>query len=164
MFEEKLTSREERSEIISMWVTPKVKKDFAMASDNKELQDKIISNYIKSESDWLESEMKEIDESVIKYRAKLITIREKFKEANSSYVDEIEGIYNSAATSLNKIDSLSETLTKKMDPIYNKIKDISSKIGYINVDRLERLLDVTERFGKLSKDEKSLISLILKSK
>ena len=161
---ETIEKKEERSESIFLRVTPKVKKEIELAQDNKILQDTIIKNFISSETEWLKGEMRDIDESVVKYRGKLLTIKDNFSEAQDSYVEQIEEIYGVADKTFNKINTVSDSLSKKVDSAYNKIDELSKKISYINCDRLERLMDAVDRFSNMTPEQKKLIEMIISQK
>ncbi|MCR9263333.1 MAG: hypothetical protein NXH86_04205 [Flavobacteriaceae bacterium] len=156
--------KEERTEHIFLNVTPKVKKELEMAKYNHALKDSIIKNFIESESNWLKDEMRDIDEYTVKYRAKLLTIKDNFSEAQSSYVEQIEEIYSVANKTFSKIDKVSNTLNEKIESSYNQLEALSKKISYINHDRLDRLLDAVERYSNMTTEQKRLIEMIISEK
>ncbi len=153
--------KEERTESVWVYVTPAVKAEFQMAQDNEKLREQIIRDYIRSETDWLKQEMGEIDEAVIKYRAKLLTIKDQFKEAQDSYVEQIESISSAAQESFKKFDCIAIDVNKKVVNTYDKIVDLSNKLSYIDADRLTRLMDALDRFDSMSAEQKELIKLIV---
>lgn len=153
--------KEERTESVWMYVTPAVKREFEMIQNNEKLREQIIRDHIKSETNWLKSEMDEIDESVIKYRGKLLTIKDKFNEAQDSYVEQIESISSTAYESFKKFDSIAAEVSNKVVNTYDKIKQLSDKLGYIDADRLTRLMDALDRFENMSVEQKELIKLVV---
>jgi len=153
--------KEERSEYVSIYVTPKVKREFELAKDNKALQETIIRNFCQSETYWLEGEMKEIDEATIKYTAKLLTIKDRFQEAHASYVGQLEDICTIARSTFLKIDGISKSLETQLASAYSDTKQLSEKINSLNYSHLEKFLDVVERFNRMPDTEKELIKMLL---
>lgn len=153
--------KEERTESVWVYVTPAVKAEFQMVQDNDKLKEQIIRNHIRSETDWLKQEMAEIDEAVVKYRGKLLTIKDNFKQAQDSYVEQIEGIISVAQESFKKFDTIATDVNRKVTDTYGKIKELSDKLGYIDADRLTILMDALDRFNNMTHEQKELIKLIV---
>jgi len=151
-----------RTELISLWVTKEVAKEIKFAESNKTLQDEIIKRFVKSEVKWMEGEMKQIDEEAIKYKAKLITIKDTFAKVQDEYIDEIEQIYSNAEKTFKNLDNLQDDLSKKVEKAFNSIKTLSEKISYIHTNNLEKLLNLVDRYNSMSSKEKELVKLLLK--
>ena len=157
-----METKEEKTEVITLWVTPEVKKEFGIAKDNKILQEEIIRRFVKTEVVWMESELKEIDEATIKYKAKLITIKDNFGLAQDSYIKEIENIYGIASKTFSKFSDITKKLDNNIDHVYEKLGQISTKMNYINTDPLEKLLNLVDRYNNMGNKERELIKLLLK--
>ncbi len=153
--------REERSEYISMYVSPTVKKQWEGARDNAKLQEEIIKMHITSESSWIESELKEMDEMTIKYKAKLIGIKDAFSQAQDSYQEEVEAIWEKANQTFSKVNTITDSLARKSEEALISINGLSNGIRFINVERLERLLVVIDKYNALGKEEKGLINALI---
>lgn len=153
--------KEDRSEYVSIYVTPTLKKEFELAKDNQSLKESIIKNYLSSERNWLEDELKQVDESTIKYSAKLIGIKEKFQLAQNAYVEEIESIYKTANNTFKKLDTISSDLEKKLANAYSDTNQLISKINSMDFSKIERLLDLTNRVSNMSTSEKELLKKLL---
>jgi hypothetical protein len=161
------TKRDERTEYITFHVTKEVKKDLELAKDNESLRDSIIKKFITSETSWLKEEMQGIDEATIKYRAKLLTIKDNFAESQDLYIEQIEDIYNNANNTFDKIGKRVDTVNKMIENATDKITSLNNRIknvqlDYFNTSGLEKLLDVVERFNSMGEKEKDLINTLLK--
>lgn len=155
------TEREERSEMVFISVTPKVKKEIELIKDNQSLKEQIIKNFFATEKNWIEQELKAVDEATLKYSAKLITIKDKFAEVQSSYIEEVESIYNTAEKTFSKIDTITSKLDLKSEQAIKGVKRLSNAIGHINVERMERLMDAVDRFSSMNPEQKEMIELII---
>lgn len=159
-----MDEKQERTEWISMNVSKAIKNEFEMAKDNKSLQDEIIRRFLKSETEWLENELKDIDEVTIRYRARLIGIKDAFSKAQDSYVKEIEDIYNKSAETFSKAQGVSKLLEVETQKTVDIIKSLAKSIEYIDVRPLERMISVVEKFNSMTIEEKELINLLINKK
>jgi len=159
-----MSDREERSEGMYIYVTPTVAKEYKAAATNKDLEDTIIKNFLKSETNWLSEELKSMDEQTIKYKAKLIGIKEAFGLAQDSYVTEIEAIHEKAYNTLNKLNTVTKSLSESIKINFNDLVALDKRLSYVNVGSLERLLTAVDRFNDMTSEQKQLIKLLLDGK
>jgi hypothetical protein len=156
-----METKEERTESVFISVTPSVKKELESKTDNKKLQEEIIRNFLKSETDWLSGEIKEIDEATIKYQAKLIGIKDNFRKAQDLYVQEIEGVYDEAKDVLNKLDNDAQGVLNKITKATNSLTFLCDEISKINTHKIQGLIDTLKQYEQMSSEQKELIGLIL---
>lgn len=160
--------KEKRTEYVGLYVTPTMAKQLKEADSNDELKDKILKQFVTNETDWLKDEVQNMDEITTIYRAKLLTIKDNFTKAQDIYVDEIGKLCNVSYDALKPLGDKFKTMQDEVELVKNKIdsaskmvESLSSKIGYIDYSRIERLLDAIDRFNKMSDSEKELIRLVL---
>jgi hypothetical protein len=152
---------EKRKEYVSIWCTPEVKREFELAKDNPTLQETIIRRYLKSETDFLEQEIKEIDDYTVKYKARLIGIREAFSKAQGSYLNEIEAINEVIQGAICKVDAITKPLNDSTKRVLQDVKTINETIASISSYKLESFISTIEKFNNLTKDEKELIKILM---
>ena len=157
-----MSDREERSEGLYVYVTPTVAKEYKVAATNKDLEETIIKRFLKSETDWLSEELKAMDDQTIKYKAKLIGIKEAFSLAQDSYVTEIESISTKAYTTLTKLDNFTKDLNNNIQSCFNNIVALDKRLQCTNITSLEKLLAAVDRFNEMNDEQKQLIKLLLK--
>lgn len=160
--------KETRSEYVGLYMTPTMAKQVKEADNNEQLKDKLIKQFITNEIGWLSDEINEMDDIVVRYRARLLTIKDRFTEAQDIYVSEIETLISKTEETIKPLSGKFNSLKSEIEQIKNsaegvsKIVDsLSSKIGYIDYSRIERLLDAVDRFNKMPDSEKELIRLII---
>ncbi len=107
--------KEQRSEYVSIYVTPTVAKEFKAAKENEALKESIIRGFIEREVDFLKDEMKEIDEATIRYTAKLLTIKDKFTEAQDKYSEEIAELCNISYKAFEPIETKFNSFKKQIE-------------------------------------------------
>lgn len=153
--------REERSEYVTIRVTPKVKRELELTDTNENLKLKIIRDHIASETSWLKDEMKEIDDIVIRYTAKLLTIKDKFEEVQDIYIKEIEGMYSLIDKKSSNLGEMLSSSSKTLDSLNFKVKDVSEKLANINIYKLQNLMELLERFQRFTDEDKSNLLYML---
>lgn len=160
--------KEERSEYVGLYMTPSMAKQIKEANNNEQLKEKLLRQFITNETDWLKDEINEMDDVTVRYRAKLLTIKDRFSEAQGIYVTEIESLLNKTDQALSplsgRFNSLKKEIESAKDDAVNLSKvvdELYSKASRIDSSRIERLLDAIDRFNKMSDSEKELIRLII---
>lgn len=156
--------KEERSEYVGLYVTPSFKIELEASSSNEVIKEQLIKNFFTREKAWLEEEMTEIDEATLKYKAKLLTIKDRFSEAQEAYVEKIEDIYNVASKTFSKLDGLAGNIEKKLALTHQNIRTMSDSIGRIDAYPLERMLTAIDRYNSMSEEDKGFMKLLLKEK
>lgn len=146
-----------RTEYVGIYVTPEVKKELEFAKDNPTLIESILKRYLTGEKIFVEQELKEIDELTVKYRARLIGIRDAFQEANSQYVQEIEEIYNTGQTTLNKLSSSIKSFRESIQSVQTQYAQFNS----FQINQFERILNLLERFRQMSTEEKEMLKILM---
>lgn len=159
---------EDRSEYIGLYVTKEMAKQLEEAKDSKTLKDKILKDFVTNETTWLKEEVQNMDEITLIYRAKLLTIKDNFTKAQDIYVEEIEKLVNVSYAALNPLSSKISELKSEIelvkfqaDKTYKVLEKLKTGMALIDPTRLERLLEAIEKFNKLPKDEKELITAII---
>ncbi|MHB8872020.1 MAG: hypothetical protein ACYC5G_06220 [Candidatus Doudnabacteria bacterium] len=160
--------KETRSEYVGLYMTPTMAKQVKEAGNNEQLKDKLIKQFVTNEIGWLTDEISEMDNITVRYRARLLTIRDKFTEAQDIYVSEIETLINKTEDAMKPLNGKFNSLKSEIEQIKNSaegvskvVDSLSAKIGYIDYSRIERLLDAVDRFNKMSDSEKELIRLVI---
>lgn len=162
------TIKEKRTEYVGLYMTPTMAKQIKEADNNEQLKDKLLKQFVTNETDWLKEEIQGMDEITTRYRAKILTIKDNFSEAQNIYVEEIEKLLIKSDEAIKPLSGKFSTLKKEVESVKSEvesvskmIENLSSKIGYIDYSRIEKLLDAVDRFNKMPESEKELIRLML---
>ena len=153
--------KEERSEYVAICVTPTLKKEFELAKDNQVLKETIVKQFLTNEKDWLNDELRQIDESVVKYSAKLIGIKDAFGKCQNAYVEEIETIYKKANETFKKLESVAENTNTKIERTKNNLYSMLDTMAKIDFTRVERMLSLVEKLDSMSQSEMDLLRKLL---
>lgn len=155
--------KEERSECVAIYVTPTLKKEFELAKDNQSLKETILKQYLTQEKDWLNDELKQIDESTVKYSVKLIGIKDAFDKCQNVYIDEIETIYKKANDTFKKLDTISESTRKSIEHTKSNLHGMLNQISNIDFYKIETMLELINKVNSMSNTEIELLKKILNS-
>ena len=155
--------KEERSEYVSIYVTPTLKKEFDLAKDNQALRETILKQYLAREKDWLNDELKQIDESTVKYSAKLIGIKDAFSKCQDAYCEEIEAIDTKASSTLRKLDTVSESTRKSIEITKSYLVGMLNQISAIDFYKIEKLLELINKVNSMTDSEMELMKKLLNS-
>jgi len=153
--------KEERSESVFIYVTPTLKKEFEHAKDNQVLKETIIKQFLTNEKDWLNDELRQIDESVVKYSAKLIGIKDAFGKCQNAYIEEIETIYKKANETFKKLDLVAENTNVKIERTRTNLYSMLESMSKIDFSRVERMLSLVEKLDSMSQSEMDLLRKLL---
>lgn len=162
------TEKEERSEYVGIYVTPTFAKELKLAGDNEKLKQDVLKRFITNETDWLKEEMKSIDETTLMYSAKLITLRDNFEKVQNAYVEEIKKLcdlqfkaFKPVEENFKRLQQESRAIQLQSNETYQEVQKINNAISYINYTKLERLLDLVEKYNSMSEIERELIKNLL---
>jgi iron uptake system EfeUOB component EfeO/EfeM len=82
--------------------------------------------------------LKQIDESTVKYSAKLIGIKDAFSKCQDAYVGEIEAIYKQANDTFRKLDTVSESTRKNIEHTKNNLAECLHKFQLLIFTKLKK--------------------------
>ena len=159
-----MDTKEKRTECVFFYCTPTVKKQINEYADDDVMKEKIIKDYIESEKSFMKESLNDLSENEIKYKYSLIKIKDDFKNAQEAYVKELESLYDAANESQAK---LKEKLEAPKEAILKMIKEVDyfkkllSKIPSYYINNISELLDVVERFNKMDKNSKDILSKLM---
>jgi hypothetical protein len=155
-----MTDTNKRPEYVSMWVSEKVKREFELAKTNESLQEDIIRRFFTNEREWLEDEIKQVEESTVKYKAMLLKVRDSFNLEQDKYIEDIEKVVGKADLTIKKLDKMVSGLDDKIKTTGNGLAEMCKKFEYVNTHNLERLMEAVDKWNSYSEDQKELIKML----
>ena len=160
--------KESRSTYVGIYTTPELAKQLEDVKDNQYLQEKILKQFVESETNWLKEEIQNIDEITTIYRAKLVYIKDGFSKAKDIYVEEIEKLSDEISDAFEPLKKKFAILREQFDSsrecfenLAGTIKRFGANLGYIDIERIERLLDLVDRYNRMSDKEKEFLKLFI---
>ena len=159
------TKEEVRSEVISMWVTPSVAEKVKGYEDNIEEREKIVLQYLNEGKEQLKSEINYIKESLGFYKELTDNLKSCFEKVEKEFKESLQEIYETTEEDYIKMYRRNIDLIDKAKCSVNKVKeemkDLQMSVRDCNIYGVDKLLEVVERFSRMSEKEKDLLSKLL---
>jgi len=148
-------------QFVTLYLPEKLAKELNAYKDDFAIQETIIKGYIKREVDWLEQELKEIDDATIKYKAKLIGIKDAYGKAQDEYVEELEKLSILTQQKEKEINDRIEKIRDSVSGIKHQITGITKELESIPLWKLDDAINTLEKYEKLTDRQKNLIKNLL---
>ena len=159
------TKEEVRSEVISMWVTPSVAEKVKGYEDNIKEREKIVLQYLNEGKEQLKSEINYIKESLGFYKELTDNLKSCFEKVEKEFKESLQEIYEITEEDYIKMYRRNIDLIDKVKCSVNKVKeemkDLQMSVRDCNIYGVDKLLEVVERFSRMSEKEKDLLSKLL---
>jgi hypothetical protein len=160
-----------RSTYVGIYTTPELAKQLEDVKNNQRLQEKILKQFVESETNWLKEEIQNIDEITTIYRAKLVYIKDGFSKAKDIYVEEIEKLSNEISDAFEPLKKKFAILREQFDSsrecfkyLESTAKHFSEQIGYFGIEKVERLFDLVDRYNQMNGEEKEFLKMFITEK
>ena len=161
----KPTKEESRSEIISMWVTPSVAEKVKEYEDNIKEREKIVLEYLNKGKEQLKFEINYIKQSLGFYKELTDNLKSCFEKVEKEFKQSLQEIYGTTEEDYVKMCRRNIDFINKVENSVNKakekMKDLQTSVRDCNVYGADKLLEVVERFSRMSEKEKDLLSKLL---
>lgn len=161
----KPTKEESRSEIISMWVTPSVAEKVKEYEDNIKEREKIVLQYLNKGKEQLKFEINYIKESLGFYKELTDNLKSCFEKVEKEFKESLQEIYETTEEDYIKMYRRNIDLIDKARNSVNKVKeemkDLQKSVRSCDIYGVDKLLEVVERFSRMSENEKDLLSKLL---
>lgn len=112
----------------------------------------------------INSEIECLEERLLMFKAFGVKYKNEFEKVYKEQQEQLEKFYEEVTAPDHLYKKIKE-ISKEIGNIEGLIKGINNSIQYLEVGRLERAIDVVERFRSMSSEEQEIIEkIILKSK
>lgn len=145
-------------------VFPKKWLDELKKIESLEEQERYFFKAIEDRKLDITKEIGYLEDSLLMFKAFGIKYKNEFEKVYKEQQEQLEKFYEEV-TMPDHLYQKTKEISKEVGNIKNTIKDINDSIQYLEVGRLERAIDVVERFNRMSTEEKEIIEkIILESK
>lgn len=124
-------------------------------------QEEVIKNFFKGERDFIEDQLREMDELTVKYASKLIAVRDAFKDEAVKHEKIIEELYVTARDKFDSLDGIADAVRNKIGNSANSLTTLMDRVDKIDHTKLTRLIEAVERWERMGDSEKELIKLVI---
>ena len=136
-----MVKEENQTEIVSMWVTPKVSQEIKMAQD-PETKERILVEYARRFNDEMKSDVEALEDDVAKYKGLLASYRQKLKETQKQHRDAVYSTWEDFDNELEDVRKKASAISDAMRPVKKELDELNSNMTRLRGYDLERLLEL----------------------
>lgn len=159
---------EERTKLVTLFVTKEEKEKFLELDGNLKAQEQLVFNHLNTIKSRLEQEIKITKDMFSHFDERVKYLSENLGDTETRTAKELEEIYDRIEPSFKKVFSVSSKGYSQINSVIrdtlDKLRDIEKSLERIDFRRAEKFVDILERFSSLTKEDKELYKLILERK
>ena len=159
---------EERTELVTLFVTKEEKEKFLELDGNLKAQEQLVFNHLNTIKRRLEQEIRITEDMFSHFEDRVKVLSDNLENTEVSTAKCLEEIYEKIEPSFNKIFSSSNEGYKLINSTINdtvsKLREIEKSLERIDFSRVSRFVEILERFSYLTQEDKELYKLLLERK
>lgn len=159
---------EERTELVTLFVTKEEKEKFLALDGNIKAQEQLVFNHLNTIKRRLEQEIRVTEDMFSHFDERVETLSKNLENTETNTAKKLEEIYNKIEPNFQKVFSVSNKgygqINSVIKDTLDKIRDIEKSLERIDFRRAERFVDILERFSSLTKEDKELYKLLIEHK
>jgi len=149
----------EQKELI--WVSKEVKTIFeSLDSDHEKL--KIVDDLIKNRKLDITYAIESLDDDLLVFKAFSLKYKTELQKVYDEQSDKLEKLFENCGDIQSKMYLKIEETKTKLNPITDKIKAINETLDKVNTYKIEKLIELIEKFNRMSEEDKRLFEILIK--
>jgi len=144
-----------------IWVPKEVKETIEkMESDQEKL--KVVDKMINDRKLDITFAIEALDDDLLRFKAFSLKYKTELQKVYEEQSDKLEKLFEDCGDIQSKMYHKIEETKDKLDPITSKIKSINETLEKINTYKIERVIDLIEKFNRMSEEDKRLFEILIK--
>lgn len=144
-----------------IWVPAKLKETLEkMNSDEEQL--KIVEKYINDRKLDISNDIEALDDDLLRFKAFALKYKTEIKAVYNEQSDILYKLFEDCGDIQSKMYLKIEETKKKLNPITEKIKEINFVLDKINIYKIEKVIELIEKFNRMSEEDKRLFEILIK--
>ncbi|RLC30414.1 hypothetical protein DRH13_04380 [Candidatus Woesebacteria bacterium] len=147
--------------------TAKKFKSFESAENKRELQSTALNEYMEKVSDKSKEDFKVnlecLEESAAVYVGLMVQVRQKFEKAKNEQLETSYALWEEWDNERPNVEKKIKAITDSMIPLKNSIDEINKGIDGINLHRLEKILELVDKFNGMSDSSKEVMKFLIEN-
>jgi len=144
-----------------IWVPKEVKEIYEkMESDHEKL--KIVDEMIKNRKIDITYAIEALDDDLLRFKAFSLKYKTELQKVYDEQNDKLEKLFEDCGDIQSKMHLKIEETTKKLDPVTDKIKEINVALDKVNTYKIERVIELIEKFNRMNEEDKRLFEILIK--
>jgi chromosome segregation ATPase len=137
----------DRSEVVSMWVTPETAK-LIKETEDPETKEKMLVQAAKEIKGSMQAEIDMLDDEVVRYKGMMASFKQKFREVKRVQLEQMEDIWEEYQKELAQIKSQMSKLEEAIAPVARQAADLNKNLQQLRSYDLEKLLELLESIDR----------------
>jgi phage shock protein A len=133
---------EEKKELV--WLPLELAKKVKDLTDAKAIENEILK-YVADFKLSLRTDMEQVDEDIIRYKASMIKAKQMFREVCETEMADFENLWATHADDLARVKRKVEQVKEAISPIRSELQELKTNMNSIREWDVKGLLDVLEK-------------------
>jgi len=144
-----------------IWVPKEVKEIYEkMESDQEKL--KLVDEMIKNRKIDITYSIEALDDDLLRFKAFSLKYKTELQKVYDDQSDKLEKLFEDCGDVQSKMHLKIEEIKSKLDPIVSKIKSINETLDKVNTYKIEKVIELIEKFNRMSEEDKRLFEMLIK--
>ena len=144
-----------------IWVPKEIKEVLEkMDSDNEKLR--IVDEYINNRKLDITYSIEALDDDLLRFKAFSLKYKTELQKVYQEQGDKLEKLFEDCGDIQSKMHLKIEETKNKLDPIVSKIKSINETLDKVNTYKIEKVIELIEKFNRMSEEDKRLFEMLIK--
>lgn len=130
-------------------------------SDIKRVE--MVNEIIKDKKHDITSDIQNLDDDLLRFRAFALNYSTKFKEAYDEQVIQLEKIWSDCSKPIEIIDRKTQQMKGEIFKISKTVDSLSSKLENLKTYKIERVIELINTYNNMNEKDKEIFNIILNS-
>lgn len=144
-----------------IWVSKEIKETIEkMETDQEKL--KLVDKMINDRKLDITFAIEALDDDLLRFKAFSLKYKTELQKVYEEQGDKLEKLFEDCGDIQSKMYVKIEETKNKLDPITSKIKSINETLEKVNTYKIERVIELIEKFNRMSEEDKRLFEILIK--
>ena len=134
-----------------VWLPKKLAKQI----EGLENPDNFVKEYIEESKREIKTNLDNLDDDIIQYKAAMITARQKFKEAKDGVLKANYEVWEKFEEDNKSLRKMTDVLLSQLRPIKNEVDEINQTLSKISTYQMKDLLELLQKIGYALQDNQT---------
>jgi len=149
----------EQKELI--WVSKDIKVIFeSLDSDHEKLR--IVDELIKDRKLGITQDIESLDDDLLRFKAFSLKYKTELQKVYEDQNDKLGKLFEDIGDISSKMYLKIEETKNKLNPITDKIKEVNKTLESLNTYKIERVIELIDKFNRMSEEDKRLFEILIK--
>ena len=129
-------------------------------SDQEKLN--IVEELINSRKIDITYAIEALDDDLLRFKAFSLRYKTELQKVYDDQSEKLEKIFDDCGDIQSKMYLKIEETKTKLNPVTDKIKEINVALEKVNTYKIERVIELIEKFNRMNEEDKRLFEILIK--